>query len=108
MGKQRVWPDETLEKKEERCRVCGIEGVELAHITGRAWDRPRTPGAKTVYVEPQSIVPLCPRHHRQYDAHALDLLPYLELPEELRAIEDMGSIGLALKRLSPDFAEEPG
>lgn len=112
MAKQRIWPEETLEKRELPCRVCGKEvGIELAHVTGRIFDRPRTPGAKTVYVEPESVVPLCgpaldpASCHYAYDSHALDLLPYLELPEELRAIEDLGSIGLALKRLSPDFAE---
>ena len=105
--KTRKWSDEALAKREEGCRVCGRPDVELAHVTYRRFDRPRKPGQKTVWVEPESIVPLCNHHHRLFDDHLLDLLPYLHLEEELRAIEDMGSIGLALKRLSPDFALNP-
>lgn len=100
--KTRKWSDEAQAKREEGCRVCGAFTVELAHVTGRIHDRPRMPGSQTVWVEPESVVPLCPTHHAAHDAHRLDLLPYLRQPEEIRAIEDLGSIGLALKRICPD------
>lgn len=99
--KQRVWTDEANDKRLEGCRVCGSWEVELAHVTGRVYDRPRTPGAKTVYVEPESVVPLCPGHHLAYDAHSLDLIAFLHLPEEIRAVEDLGSIESARRRLCP-------
>lgn len=101
---RRVWPEETLAKKEQACLVCGRFGVELAHVTGRAHDRPRTPGSKTVYVEPESVVPLCPTHHREYDSHQREILCYLETPEQVRAVEDLGSIESARRRLSPESA----
>jgi len=28
MAKERIWPEETLAKKEQRCVVCGTFGVE--------------------------------------------------------------------------------
>jgi len=109
--KTRIWSDEALAKRAEGCRVCGrTDRVELAHVTGRIHDRPRTPGSKTVYVEPESVVPLCGPAvdpgtcHHAHDSHRLDLLPYLHLEEQIRAVEDAGSIGLALQRISPEKA----
>lgn len=99
--KTRIWTDEANAKRAEGCRICGSYEVELAHVTWRKHDRPRTPGAKTVYVEPESVVPLCPEHHRLHDAHQLELLPALTLAEQLRAVEDEGGIELARKRLAP-------
>jgi hypothetical protein len=45
------------------------------------------------------IVPLCPQHHREYDARTLDLLPYLTLAEQAAAVEHVGIVR-ALRRLS--------
>jgi hypothetical protein len=107
--KQRVWTEEAHQKRSEGCRVCGYHEVELAHVSGRVFDQPRTPGAKTVYVEPESVVPLCPEHHKQYDAHALDLLSYLQSPEQIRAVSDYGSIEIARRRLCPsEYQQERG
>ncbi len=93
---------------EGRCRVCGSErGLEAAHVIGRKHDAvlvgPK--GGERVYVHPDSIVPLCGGSvlndcHRQYDARELDLLPYLHLHEQVRAVEDAGGILSALKRVS--------
>lgn len=80
--------------------------MELAHVTGRAYDRPRTPGSKTVYVEPESVVPLCKEHHMEYDAHQREILCYLETPEQVRAVEDLGSIESARRRLAPNLYQE--
>src|ERR1044072_284466 len=103
---RRVWPEETLEKKLQVCIVCGRSGVELAHVTGRVNDRPRKPGSKTGYVEPESVVPLCPEDHRAYDAHELDIVSALETPEMVRAVEDTGSLISALRRTAPNFMRE--
>lgn len=99
--KQRVWTEEANDKRAEGCRICGDSTVELAHVTGRTHDRPRTPGAETVYVEPESVIPLCSEHHRAYDAKALDIISYLRTPEQVRAVEDLGSIESARRRLCP-------
>ena len=104
---ERIWPDETLAKKEQVCIVCGSPNVELAHVTKRVFDKPRTPGSKTVYVEPESVVPLCGPFpegcHGAYDAHELDIVSYLETPEQVRAVEDYGSLLSALVRLAPSI-----
>lgn len=104
----RVWK-EAREKvdAEAGCRVCGYpHRVEAAHVTGRVHDRPKTPGAKTVYVAPDSVVPLCRDHHTQYDAHNLDLLPHLFKPEQLRAVEDLG-LSRAYQRLTSSKGDKP-
>ena len=108
MAKQRIWPEETLAKKELCCIVCGTpDNVELGHVTGRAHDRPRTPGSKTVYVEPESVVPICGPFpegcHGAYDRHELDIVQYLETPEMVRAVEDLGSLISALRRTAPEW-----
>ncbi len=101
--KRRVWPEETLAKKEQTCVVCGEWPVELAHVTGRIHDRPRKAGSQTVYVEPESVVPLCPPHHKEYDAHQLDLVQHLETPEQIRAVQDLGGLVSALRRTAPKW-----
>lgn len=53
------------------------------------------------YVHPDSIIPLCSRHHLEYDARQLDLLPYLYVHEQSRACEDAEGFISALKRISP-------
>lgn len=89
------------------CRVCGDSGyVDAAHTIGRAKqdkeiEGPR--GGKCLYVNPDSVVPLCSSHHRMYDSRRLDLLPYLYLPEQVNAVEAAGGIALANKRLSGGY-----
>ena len=106
----RDWTLAIAKKEEEgRCRVCNSTeafGLECAHILGRKYDQPITPGLTTLLVLPDRIVPLCSeetngRCHRRYDAHELDLLPYLTAEEQAQAVLDAGSVGLALKRISP-------
>jgi hypothetical protein len=100
---KRDWTLARAKVEEENfcCRVCGAPGAEAAHILGRKFDQPISPGAKTLLVLPDRIVPLCPEDHGFYDAHTLDLLPFLTAAEQAQAILDAGSIGLALKRISP-------
>jgi len=98
---RRDWSD-CQYKRAEGCRVCGRYEVELAHTIGRAkQDKPKTPGSKTLWVNPDSVVPLCPDHHREYDAHQLDLLPYMPLAEQFNAVEAAPGLELARKRLCP-------
>ena len=94
-------------QEEGRCRVCGHNrSLDAAHVIGREHDAevvgPR--GGKTIFVHPDSIVPLCgafSRHfcHEKYDRRELDLLPYLNLYEQIRAVEDAGGIELARNRI---------
>lgn len=95
---------------EGRCRICGGERfLQAAHITGRKYDRPAFEGAKTLYVDPDCIVPLCaneqdgfnPGCHQRYDWRELDLLPHLTAEEQSRAVLDAGSIESARRRLCP-------
>lgn len=80
---------------EGRCRVCRTGGrLEAAHVIPRSL----APGAENQAAA--NIVPLCPRCHRAYDSHDLDLAPYLVLEEELAAVRSAGSLSLALRRVS--------
>lgn len=75
---------------EPGCRVCGTLPVEAAHIISRSlapnggegWD---------------NIIPLCREHHREYDAHRLDLLPHLTAGEQAQAVRAAGGIITALR-----------
>ena len=95
---------------EVRCRVCkgSPPHIEAAHVIGREHDEPLSAETKVLWVDPERIVPLCGICHGHYDAHALDLLPYLTLDEQLQAVRDAGGIALALRRISgrPDPKRE--
>lgn len=90
---QRDWSAARGKVDSERgCRVCSSrEHVEAAHTIGRAHD-----GA---VVKPSDIVPLCTKHHMLYDAHRLDLLPYLTHEEQASAVGHVGIVS-ALRRLT--------
>lgn len=105
----RSWVDALAKvQREGRCRVCGeTRDLEAAHVVGRKHDPvvvgPR--GGESIYVHPDAIVPLCGGFtdnfcHRAYDHHEIDLLPYLHIHEQVRAVEDAGGILSALKRVS--------
>ncbi len=80
------------------CRVCGTaRSLEAAHVAGRKYDE-RVSKNKAV-VHPDDIVPLCRDHHTDFDHHKLDLLPYLTVPEQVRAVAHLGIMG-ALRRIS--------
>lgn len=104
----RSWGDALVKvHREGRCRYCGYMGdLDAAHIIGRKHDAvitgPR--GGQTLYVHPDSIVPLCGAFspnfcHQKYDQETLDLLPHLHLHEQIRAVEDAGGIESARKRI---------
>ncbi len=83
-------------KREGGCRVCGKHPAELAHVINRARDERR---GDVATVHPDSVAPLCKDHHRRYDARRLDLLPYLTVEEQVRAVADAGGLELARKRI---------
>lgn len=74
------------------CVVCWKAG-ERAHLIDRSL-------APDPYQDPRRVVPLCREHHEAYDAHQLDLLPYLEpghRSELARAVEIFGLWGTLLR-----------
>lgn len=80
----------------------GCEGpVQRAHIIGRDCDEPHPTKPGWLIVRAASVVPLCRKHHQQYDARRLDLLPYLSEREQAHAVLQAGGIVSALVRLSP-------
>lgn len=94
MAKRRDWKAARAKcDDEEVCRVCGRYGVEAAHTIGRVND------PANGKVRPVDVVPLCPEHHREYDARQLNILPYLTYEEQAAAVEHVG-IARALRRLT--------
>jgi hypothetical protein len=89
------------------CRVCNGAGKLT---TGHGWgslgpcDACNGAGHElegVLYVHPDSIVPLCSVCHSRYDGSALpllDLLPYLTIDEQVRAVQDAGGLELARHR----------
>lgn len=86
------------------CRVCRTSHrIEAAHVIGREHDRDaglnygRDAAGGKLLVNPDRIVPLCgpatdlSTCHGKYDAHRLDLLPYLHVTEVLQAVADCSS-----------------
>lgn len=109
---KRIWTDARAKVElEARCRVCGYEPgdpdtLDAAHVMGRKYDQPAHTGTRTLYVNPLDIVPLCATYsaqhcHQRFDAHELDLLPFLAPEEQTRAVELAGGIEAARKRLAP-------
>jgi hypothetical protein len=71
------------------CIVCWRSPTDRAHVVDRSL-------APDPYSDPRRIVYLCREHHVAYDAHELDLLPYLEprhRSELARAVEVFGLMG---------------
>lgn len=98
---RRDWTDARAKLEAEgECRISlcvSGERLECAHVVGRFRDPEVSPGRRRVL--PDAIVPLCRTHHGEYDAHRLDLLPYLTLEEQLQAVRDAGGLEAARRRL---------
>lgn len=108
---KRDWADARAKVEDEgACRACGSnENLEAAHVIGRASDAPK-PGyaSPALWVNPDSIVPLCGgfsrlKCHSAYDAHALDVLEFLTLDEQVQAVRDAGGIESARRRTAPSL-----
>jgi hypothetical protein len=99
MSKGRTW---TIAHRKIRdtgyCRVGGCEELagDAAHIV------PRSLGGR---MNEDATVPLCRRHHTQFDAHQIDLLEHLTYAEQAEAVLVLG-IERARKRLSPSSYKE--
>lgn len=65
------------------CRIshCGRPAGDAAHVI------PRSQGGQ---MKADSTIPLCRHHHTEYDAHRLDLLPYLTHAEQAEAVSIVG------------------
>lgn len=126
---ERDWTEALYKVEDACCRLCDDTRVDAAHVIARACDRPSKcewcggrgwlhaiEGAKpvtnchrcnatgytsTLYVHPDSVIPLCRAHHTAYDDHQVDVLPVLTLEEQLRAVEDAGGIENARRRTAP-------
>ncbi len=93
--------------RERVCRVCGLDGmpvsgggrIEAAHLAPRRYD-PLDPATGGQRVDPGNIVPLCQAHHEAFDAHRLDLLPYVTAEEQAVCVAAMGGIIQAYQRLT--------
>ncbi len=72
--------------------------VDLANTIGKArQDVEQEDGS--VLVVPDAVVSLCPAHHRLYDSRLLNILPYLTQEEVVNAVESVGGIRAARRRL---------
>jgi hypothetical protein len=86
---------------EGRCRardgLC-LGPLQAAHVIGREYDpaHPTREGWRIVLAE--HVVPLCEHHHRRYDAHELNLLPFLR-HEEWEAACLLVGLGSAERRV---------
>lgn len=84
------------EEKRGCRRVCGHHSTDLAHTIGRAYD--------SAVVNPDAVVPLCNAFgndcHGKYDRRELDLLPYLDIDEQIYCVDALGGIEVAWKRLT--------
>lgn len=103
-GTKRDWAQAKEKCWAEPCRlldsplhVCETRRTECAHVMGRRFDSHREDGV--LWVNPDSVIPLCPNAHREYDAHRLDILPYLTLDEQADAVKRVGIIR-AIARLT--------
>ena len=105
--------------------------VEAAHVIGRENDRPKpcegchgTGGdafdggesgsmvcwsceglgsqkPDVLWVNPDSVIPLCRPHHTAYDHHEIDVLPVLTFEEQVQAVKDAGGLENARVRTCP-------
>ncbi|HEY6731941.1 MAG TPA: hypothetical protein VI039_13075 [Solirubrobacterales bacterium] len=95
------------------CRVCKTSDrkLEAAHTMGRQHDEPKVNQRtgeilKELYVHPDRVVPLCGPFpegcHGDFDErHAINLLHYLTLEEQVQAVKDAGGIAPAWSHLAP-------
>lgn len=82
------------------CRVCGVANhLEAAHVIGQA-KADRMDDTGKVVVNPDDILPLCSTCHRAFDSRKLDLLPFIYVHEQSRAVQVAGGIMAALRRIS--------
>ncbi|HUB98537.1 MAG TPA: hypothetical protein VMS11_01810 [Solirubrobacterales bacterium] len=112
----RDWKDARAKVDEEGCcRICkrSDRKLEAAHVLGREHDEPKVNKRtgeilKVLYVHPDRVLPACGAApdgtagcHEDVDAHRINYLQHLTLPEQLQAVKDAGGIEAARIRLAP-------
>jgi hypothetical protein len=108
MGPDRIWGKAIDKCRDEgACRVCGLRAnLEAAHLAPRKHDKPKRLGAKTRFVAPDNVIPMCSRDHYLFDAGRLDVLQYLTVEEQVHVVKTLGGIDMARRRLAPlDYKE---
>jgi hypothetical protein len=114
---ERDWTDARAKVDEEGCcRICKRtdKKLEAAHVLGREHDQPKVTAdgrvLKTLYVDPDRVFPACGPFpdgcHGDADYRRINVLPYLTMEEQLRAVEDAGGIEPARIRLEPVVRRE--
>lgn len=58
-------------RAEGRCRRCGVNRIERAHLAPRTHDERVKIGSKKRRVAADNCVPLCPSCHRKFDHRRL-------------------------------------
>jgi hypothetical protein len=107
---RRDWRDADAKLARERgqCRVAKLDPlqastcsgpVQRAHLVPREHDRPDDGTFYDRIVDADNICPLCEHHHKLFDTHQLDLLPYLDLREQGYVAGVLGLMG-AFHRLT--------
>lgn len=115
-GPKRDWTAARAKvEAEEQCRLgrdgrCSGRRLEAAHVTGREHDPewtppddfdPETDETFDLFVRPESVIAMCPWHHRAYDEGRVDVLHVLTIDEQLRAVLDLDGIEPARLRVAP-------
>jgi hypothetical protein len=88
-------------RQEGRCRRCGVNRIERAHLAPRTHDERVKVGSKKRRVAADNCVPLCPSCHRKFDHREIDILEYLTIDEQLHVVRALGGIENARMRLAP-------
>lgn len=118
MAREKVWEAaRTKVDQEGRCRVCKrtaarVWALEAAHTIGQKYQdteiRHFDLSRDEWWVNPDSVIPLCKDTdggcHGKYDAHKLDILPYITNDEQADAVAAVG-IDRALRRLTSGLYE---
>lgn len=88
-------PQQKARIEGKSCVVCANPNVEPAHLIDKSL-------APTAGQDERAVVPLCRMDHELYDAHQLDLSPYLEPRYREEAAWAVQSFGLwkAIRRIS--------
>lgn len=110
---KRDWDDARAKVEEEGCcRICKRTDrkLEAAHVLGREHDEPKVSERtgeilQELYVDPDRVFPACGPFpegcHGDAEHRRINVLPYLTLEEQIRAVKDAGGIAPAAMRLAP-------
>jgi hypothetical protein len=110
---KRDWTDAQAKVDQEGCcRICKRTDrpLEATHILGREHDEPKVSKQTgeiltELYVDPDRVFPACGPFpegcHGDAEYRRINVLLYLTLEEQIRAVKDAGGIAPAVMRLAP-------